>query len=112
MMEEMYDDILENSSDLIGVYDKESHDRFVRNAYMKEKIEEGIEQGIKERMEQGIKKGIEQGIEQGIEKGSKAKEKELVLKMLEENIDIELISKVSGLSIKEIANIKLKDTEI
>ncbi|EKV56191.1 hypothetical protein A966_12561 [Brachyspira hampsonii 30446] len=54
----------------------------------------GKEEGIKEGIEQGIEKGIEQGIEQ--EKHSLAKN------MKKENIDINIISKVTGLSVEEI----------
>ena len=85
-MSYVYDKVLENSDELIGVYDKESHDKFIREAY------------IKEQTELATKKGLEQG---------KIEEKKtIVLNMLNENIDIELISKVTGLSIDEIKNIK------
>ena len=65
-------------------------------------VKDGIEQGIKQGIEQGIEKGIEQGIEQGItyEKNNTA------IAMLNENIDITIISKITGLTIEEIKKLK------
>ncbi|MDO6993245.1 Rpn family recombination-promoting nuclease/putative transposase [Brachyspira innocens] len=48
--------------------------------------------------EEGIKEGIEQGIEQGIEREKYS----LAKNMKKENIDINIISKVTGLSIEKI----------
>ena len=79
-MEHVYDKVIENSDELIGAYDKESHDRFIKEAWMEEK-----------------KKEIE---ENAVEKEKKT----MVLNMLSENVDINIISKVSGLSIDEIKN--------
>ena len=42
------------------------------------------------------------GYKQGIEDGSKNKSIQIVKKMLEEKINIELISKVTGISVEEI----------
>jgi predicted transposase/invertase (TIGR01784 family) len=50
----------------------------------------------------GEKRGIEKGIEQGMQR----KSKEIALVMLEEGIEINLISKVTGLSIEEIQRLK------
>ena len=47
-MEDIYDKILENSENIIGLYDKESHDKETRKAYMEEKIEESFNKGIEE----------------------------------------------------------------
>ena len=58
----------------------------------------GREEGIKEGMEQGIEKGKEEGIKEGI------KETQIFMakNMKKENIDINIISKVTGLSIEKI----------
>ena len=56
-MEHVYDKVIENSDELIGAYDKESHDRFIRNAYLKEQTELALEKGHKEGLEQGLKEG-------------------------------------------------------
>ena len=50
--------------------------------------------------------GKEEGIKEGIEKGIATNTIEMVKKMLQENIDISTISRVSGLSKKEIEDIK------
>ena len=79
-MSYLYDKVLENSDELIGVYDKESHDKFIREAYTKEQVEQGIKQ----------------------------KENDMVLNMLSKGLSIELISEISNLSIDEIKIIKNK----
>jgi len=107
-MEDIYEKILENSDEIIGIYDKESHDRETRKAYLEEKTKEATEIGLKRGMKRGMKIGIEQGIEKGIEKGAKEKTIELIKNMLKENVDIEFISRVSGLTIEEINNINIK----
>ncbi|PCG20780.1 Rpn family recombination-promoting nuclease/putative transposase [Brachyspira sp. G79] len=64
--------------------------------------EEGIKEGIEQGIEKGIEQGIEKGIEQGIEKGIEQEKYSLAKNMKKENIDISVISKVTGLSIEEI----------
>ncbi len=65
---------------------------------------------IKTATEKGLKKGMEQGIEQGIEKGKeqglREAHKKDALAMLHEKIDISIIAKCTGLSIKEIKELK------
>ena len=56
-MEHVYDKVIENSDELIGAYDKESHDRFIKEAWMEEKKKE-IEEKKKEIEEK--KKEIEE----------------------------------------------------
>ncbi len=51
---------------------------------------------------QGIEDGKNEGIEIGRSEGSKNKSIQIVKKMLEEKINIELISKVTGISVEEI----------
>lgn len=61
----------------------------------------GYDKGKQEGLKQGVKKGIEQGIKQGIEK----EKIEIVKKMKQENIDIQIIINVTGLTEEEIKNI-------
>ena len=63
---------------------------------------EGYEKGI----EQGIERGIEQGIEQGIESGKEETSREYIIKMLEMNINLEDISKITNKTEEEILEIK------
>lgn len=53
-----------------------------------------------------IREGYERGIEQGIEQGSLSKSKEIAKSLLEENIDINIVSKTTGLSIEELKEIQ------
>lgn len=60
--------------------------------------QEGLEEGLEKGLEKGIKQGIEKGIKEGIEQTAK--------KMVLENIDIKVISSITGLSTEEIENLK------
>ncbi len=107
--------------EVIGLYMKLSKEELERNTYIEEAKEdarkEGLEEGLKEGLEKGLEQGIEQGIEQGLKKGreearmmiEEAKEesrkarnneaKEIARKFKESGIDINLISKNTGLSV-------------
>ena len=58
----------------------------------------GIEEGIKKGKEEGIREGIEQGIEKGIEQEKYS----LAKNMKNRNMDINIISELTGLSMEEI----------
>ena len=49
---------------------------------------------------------IQKGIEQGIEQGRSEKMKEVALKMLEENVETAFITRVTGLSLAELARLQ------
>ena len=51
-------------------------------------------------------KGLDVGIEQGIKQGIEDNKKEIARKMLKENIEVDIIEKVTDLSKEEIARIK------
>ena len=51
--------------------------------------------------QEGREEGIERGIEQGIEKGKK----ETARSLLDEGVDINIISSATGLSLQEIRNL-------
>ena len=51
-------------------------------------------------------KGIKQGIKQGIEQGAKNEKIEIAKKLIQNGLDNELISKSTGLSIKEVKEIR------
>lgn len=84
------------------------------NEYVKYKSEKDLkERALKEGLEQGIEQGLEQGIEKGKELGMAEGMKilddtivEQIKIMLGENMDMELISKISNKSIDEINKIK------
>ena len=73
--------------------------------YAKEEgLKEGLREGIEKGMEQGMEKGIEKGMEKGMEKGQKAAKIEIA-KNLIDILDLETISKKTGLSVEEIKEI-------
>ena len=79
----------------------------IREDIKLEGIKEGIEKGIKKGRQEGRQEGIERGIEKGRQEGRRNRETEVVLNMLKNQIDVSIISKVTGLSKEEID--KLKD---
>ena len=60
--------------------------------------EDGFDEGI----EEGIKRGIEKGKLEGIKEGEKNKAISMAKSMKAKNMDINLISEITGLTIKEI----------
>lgn len=92
--------------------DSMSDDREIRRmAELREKWlldQKAIERtGYNRGFNNGVKDGIKQGIEQGIEQGSKNSKYEIAKKMKIEKLNIKLISKITGLSEKEIEEIKV-----
>ena len=53
-------------------------------------------------MRQGIKKGKLEGLKEGIEKGRHAEQISMAIAMKNKNMDINLISEITGLTIEEI----------
>ncbi len=73
---------------------KEKDEQMIKNTQLYRATQEGINIGIS----QGIKQGVNQGINQGMKK-----EKILIAKsMLQENMNLELIHKITGLPKEEI----------
>ena len=62
--------------------------------------------GKKEGIEEGLKEGLKEGEKKGKIEGDKNKSIEIAKNMLKDNVDINIISKYSGLSIEEINKIK------
>ena len=61
-------------------------------------IDEAREEGLVQGLEQGLEKGLAQGLEQGLEQGRK----QLVCEMISRGMTPDLISEMTGLSLKEI----------
>ena len=68
--------------EVIGMYDKELHDERLRLAENDEYREKGIEEGIQQN------------------------QKETALKMLQDNLDLDIISKYTELSLDELKKLK------
>ncbi|MEI0606777.1 Rpn family recombination-promoting nuclease/putative transposase [Brachyspira pulli] len=104
IMEEVqkkYNNFIKNSL-MMNEYDKREAYLYGNQIMLEEERRLGIEEGFKQGIEQGIEKGIEQGIEKGIEQGIKENQILIVKNMKNRNIDIALISDITGLSIEEI----------
>ncbi len=81
-----------------------------RIAELKEKARRdayAVEQfNIRKGLEKGIKQGIEKGIEQGIKQGRNQRNIDIAKNMLNENMDIKTISRITGLLEEEILKLK------
>ena len=67
--------------------------------------EEGIKEGIEKGIKEGKLEGLKEGIEEGIKKGKLAEQISMAKAMKNKNMDINLISEITGLSIEEVRNL-------
>lgn len=88
----------------------EQREKAIRDyySYISAFKEEGLEQGMKEGLEQGLKQGLEQGLEQGLKKGLQENKIQNVVNGLKEGIDINIIAKITKVSIQDIEKIKME----
>lgn len=77
---------LSSDEHIIGLYNAEIEDEIMKNAIREHSKEEGY------------KEGVEQGIEQ--------KQREIIINMLNEKLDVNLISKYTGVDVEEVGKIK------
>ena len=61
-----------------------------------------LETAIDEAREEGLEQGLEQGLEKGLEQGRNEERLQLIRKMVSRGMTPELISDMTGLSLKEI----------
>lgn len=112
IMKKVEEKVLTLSKDaaMILCYDEEEYKEKVRQMVTETEIEEGKEKALKEGMKKGIKegrkKGRKEGRKEGIREGIIKEKKEIALKLIKENIDINIISSTTGLSIDELKKIK------
>jgi len=95
-MEEIFNKVEDFSKDeeILGAYDAEWHRKETERVVRLSEIENAEE------------RGIEKGIKEGIEQGSMNEKKYIALNMLKEKMDIEFISKVTGLNIDQIKKLE------
>lgn len=80
-----------------------SEDEIIRDRALRLEIAElDYNTGMKHAREEGIQEGIEKGVEQG----KNVKKIEMIRQMLKENIDIEIIAKVTESTVEEIEKFK------
>ena len=77
-----------------------------RMAFLREKAERDYVTNMSGAREEGKKEGIKKGIEEGIKEGEKNKTIEIAKEMLKEEMEIEKIIKITGLTREEIDKIK------
>ena len=65
-------------------------------------METAIDEVREEGLEQGLERGLEQGLEKGLEQGRNEERLQLIRKMVSRGMTPELISDMTGLSLKEI----------
>ncbi len=70
-------------------------------------MEEGREQGLQQGLEQCLEQGLEQGREEGLQQGKYQEKLEIAKISLDQGLDFQTVSMITGLSILEIQ--KLKD---
>ena len=81
---------LSGDSEVISAYEKEEIEKYAFQVALEEKKQEGIKQGELN----------------GRKKGEKVKQIEIAKNLLKENVNIDTISKTTGLTITEIENLK------
>lgn len=77
-----------------------------RDEALAEGLKEGRAEGLKEGKAEGLKEGRVEGLKEGRAEGVKQSKIDIAKAMLKENCVIELIAKVTDLSIKEIKKLK------
>jgi len=103
---------LEKLNELVKYTSEKNLKEDARREGLEEGFEEGHEKGRKEGREEGRKEGREEGRKEGREEGREEGRNELsnehIVGMLKENIDIEVISRITGKTTEEIMVIKEK----
>lgn len=97
-----------------GIYDREEHERRVRNSLIEDALEDGWNRGKKEGREVGIKEGIKEGkaegkkegIKEGKAQGIKENKIEVAKRLLKENVSLDIIKKVTDLQDDDIKTLK------
>ena len=69
-------------------------------------MKKAFKKGLKDGEKKGLKKGLKDGLDKGLKEGERNKSIEIARNMLNLNIDINVISKSTGLSIEEINKLK------
>lgn len=109
---------LSEEEQMQGIYIKEEQDAWVKDMIMgyaarkgydegmEKGLKQGLKQGLEQGLEQGLKQGINEGVEQGMEKGALNGKKQVAINMIKNNMDDNLILKLTGLSKEDIKNLK------
>ena len=67
---------------------------------------DGLKQGLKQGVKRGMKEGLKEGIKEGLKEGDKKARIEIAKNSLSQGLDIDTIKLITGLSEKEIENLR------
>ena len=70
------------------------------------RLEDARRQGTKQGVQQGLTEGIKKGHKHGLEEGTQKGREEVALSLLKEKTDMDLISKVTGITKEKILTLK------
>ena len=93
--------ILRGDNYIRQMYETEIKIKLVNDLNRAENIEKGKIEGLEEGEKKGLKKGIKKGKMEGLKEGKI----EIAKNMLKLNVDVNIISQSTGLSIEEIKNL-------
>ena len=80
-----------------------NNDKYFGALYDVEEEQKRMEASAKE---SGYKDGLQEGKEIGVQEGQNIEKREIAINLLKNNVDINIISKATGLSIKEIEELE------
>ena len=112
MMKQAVDQLEEVSRDealqiLADAREKARMDKIAELDYSREEgLAQGMEKGLAKGRIEGRQEGLAKGMEKGRIEGLQEGRQEVILNMLKKNLDIKLVSEVTGVSIEEIKKLK------
>lgn len=95
-------EVLSKDEKMIGLYNAEIEEEKIRNTLRNQAEEKGYKSGMRKGLKEGKIQGKLEGKLEGIKEGIEQNKIEIAKNMLKENIDISVISKVTGLTVDEI----------
>ena len=92
-------------------YINQYDNRFTWNVIsdIENKVIQQPEERVMERLKSAVEIATERGIETGIQQGKQKERQQVILNMLQNNLDLSLICKVTGLSPEEIKKLQQED---
>ena len=72
-------------------------------------LQKGLKKGLQKGIEKGLQKGIEKGKKEGLKEGVKQEKILIAINLIKNGLDNELIKNTTGLSIKEIMQLRNKN---
>ena len=91
-----------DNEDLLNEYDRREAYLVYQSSLMRGAKEDGFEEGMEKGIEKGIKEGKLEGLKEGKLEGIKENSYTIAKNLKKDGMDINLISKYTGLSIEEI----------